>query len=312
MVPEPVVKVPRLASSRSPRRTRSAPRPVPASAQPAPREGKPEEQTALAVRGKALLESQLELIQQKLRLLSRRSGLPEHEAEEFRSWALFKLVDDNYRMLGSWEGRSSFSTFLTVVLVNLMRDYRIHIWGKWRPSASARRQGREVVLLERLWVRDGLPLDEAIERMRTEHGVELARAELKEIAETLPRRPDRRRIGEEVLHQIPVDGQVERRIERSERARTVDRLRVALPPLLSSLPAEERLLLRLYYREGLSMAAISPILGRPQRELYSLRDRCLKSLRRSLEQNGLRGEQIQDLAGSFSEDSLPDDTVAWE
>ena len=35
------------------------------------------------------------------------------------------------------------------------------------------------------------------------------------------------------------------------------------------------------------MAAISPVLGVPQRELYSRRDRCLKKLRRSLERAGL-------------------------
>src|SRR5689334_7728063 len=79
--------------------------------------------------GRALLEAQYPLIQKQLHQLSRRSGLPEHEAEEFRSWALLKLVEDDFRVLASWEGRSSFPTFLTVVLVNLMRDYRSRVWG---------------------------------------------------------------------------------------------------------------------------------------------------------------------------------------
>ena len=92
--------------------------------------------------------------------LSRRSGLPEHEAEEFRSWALFKLVENDSRVLARWEGRSSFSTYLNVALSNLLRDYRIQVWGKWRPSAQARRGGSMAVLLERLWIRDGLSLDE--------------------------------------------------------------------------------------------------------------------------------------------------------
>src|SRR5215217_1744036 len=84
-------------------------------------------------RGRALLEEHFDLVQKRLDSLSRRSGLPEHEADEFRSWALFRLVENDYRILGSWEGRSSFSTYLTVALVNLLRDYRIQIWGKWRP-----------------------------------------------------------------------------------------------------------------------------------------------------------------------------------
>jgi len=251
----------------------------------------------LTSRGRALLEIQYHLIQKKLLHLSRRSGLPEHEAEEFRSWALFKLVEDDSRMLASWEGRSTFPTFLTVVLVNLLRDYRTHIWGKWRPTAAARRLGREAVLLEQLCFRDGLPLDEAIERMRTEHKVSLSRPELERIAATLNRRPERRRVGEDELLRVPVDGQVEARIEDAERSRTEEQLRILLAPLLHALAAEDRLLLKLHYWDGLSMAAISPVLSRPQRELYSVRDRCLKKIRRNLEEAGVSPERVRALLG---------------
>jgi hypothetical protein len=47
------------------------------------------------------VETHLDLIQRELYQLSRRSGLPEIEAEEFCSWTIFKLVDDDYRILGS-------------------------------------------------------------------------------------------------------------------------------------------------------------------------------------------------------------------
>jgi RNA polymerase sigma factor (sigma-70 family) len=257
--------------------------------------------------GRALLEQHFQLICQRLDRLSRLSGLPEHEAEEFRSWAVFKLVEKDYRILASWEGRSSFSTFLTVVLVNLMRDYRSHIWGKWRPSAAARRRGPEAVLLERLCIRDGLPVDEAVERMRTEQGVSLPKAELERMSAASPcRRTERRWVKEEELLRIPVDGQVENRIEGGERALTENQLRALLAPLLQSLPTEERLLLKLHYWEGLSMAAISPLLGRPQRKLYSVRDKCLKKLRRNLEESGLSLDQVRGLIGYSQLDLAPD------
>lgn len=250
-----------------------------------------------ATRGRVLLETHLDLIQRTLQHLSRRSGLPGPEAEEFRSWALFKLVDENYRILGKWEGRSSFPTFLTVVLMNLMRDYRIQIWGKWRPSAVSRRHGPECILLERLLVRDGLSSDEALERLRAEGGASLSPDQVRRLAAALPRRPERRRVSEEELLQIPVDGQVESRIEEKERACAAGRLRERLAPLLRSLPAEDRLLLKLHFFDGLSMAAISPILGQPQRELYKTRDRCLKKMRRSLNGDGLGLHQIRGLLG---------------
>ncbi len=254
--------------------------------------------TAAAVsRGRALLESHFDLICRKLQRLSRRSGLPDHEADELRSWALLKLVEDDYRILARWQERSSFSTYLDVVLVNLMRDYRCHVWGKWRPSAAARRSGQESVLLERLLMRDGLPLDEVVERLRAEHGVSLSRTELEALAGKLPRRSGHRRAGEEEMLRIAVDGQVERRVEDGERALTAAQLRELLLPMLRSLPPEERLLLRLHYWDGLSMAAISPLLGRPQRQLYSLRDHCLKKIRRHLEKAGLSLDQVRMLLG---------------
>lgn len=260
---------------------------------------------APSFRGRTLLEQHLQLIRWRLEHLSRHSGLPEHEGEEFRSWALFKLVENDYRILGSWKGRSSFPTFLTVVLSNLMRDYRIRVWGKWRPSSVARQRGPVAVLLERLCVRDSLPLDEAIERMWTEHGVSLSRAELERVAALLRRSPERRRVSEEELLQVPFDGQVESRIKDSERYSLEDRLRELLAPLLLTLPAQDRLLLRLHYWDSLSMAAISRILGRPQRELYSVRDKCLKKLRRKLEHEGLNSDQVRTLLGCSHLDLTP-------
>lgn len=262
--------------------------------------------------GRTLLETHYELIQKKLVHLGRRSGLPEQEAEELRSWAFLKLVEDDYRLLAAWEGRSSFSTYLTVVLVNLMRDYRIHIWGKWRPSAAARRQGREAMLLERLWVRDGLCLDEAILRLRTEHRVSLSAAELERIALTLPRRVERRWVGEEELGHLTDYGSVENRVEEAERQKAATRLRRTLASALRTLPAEDRLLLKLSCRDGMTMAALSRLLKRPQKSLYSARDRCLRTLRKALEDTGLSARWLHDHAGAGGWDFLQDGEEIWE
>ena len=262
----------------------------------------PPRSASRAKRGRALLETHLDLIQRNLRHLSWHSGLPGSEAEEFRAWALFKLVDDDYRILGSWKGRSSFPTFLSVVLVNLLRDYRIHLWGKWRPSAASRRDGPAGVLLERLLVRDGFSCAEASERLRAEHGIVLSQDEVARLAVAFPRRQERRRAGEEELLQVPVDGQVESRVLERERERAVRRLRELLVPLLQELPAEERLLLKLSFFDGRSMADIAPILGRPQRELYSVRDRCLMKLHRRLVAAGLGADQVGGLLGGLPAD----------
>lgn len=261
-------------------------------------------------RGRALLEEHIRLVRNRLHQISRNSGLPPQEAEEFRSWALFKLVESDYRILASWEGRSSFATYLNVVLSNLLRDYRIHVWGKWRPTAAARREGHAAILLERLWQRDRIPLEEAIDRMISEHKVALSRAEIERLAAVLPQKTERRWVGEEELLAVAVDGRVEERVEDGERAELAARLRAELVPRLRALPAEERLLLRLCFRDGFSIAAIAPILDRPQKELYILRERCLKRLRQALESLGLCPEQVLGLIGSPLDELFPGEV--WE
>jgi RNA polymerase sigma factor (sigma-70 family) len=253
-------------------------------------------------RGRALLETHLDLIQRSLHHLSWRGGLPAAEAEEFRSWALLKLVDDDYRILGRWKGRSSFPTFLSVVLLNLLRDYRTHLWGKWRPSAASRRGGPAGVLLERLLLRDGLSCAESSERLQAEHGIVLSQEEVTRLAAAFPRRQEKRRASEEDLLQIPVNGEVESRVLEWERNRAARRLREILGPLLRSLPAEERRLLKLSFFDGLSMSSIAPVLGRPQRELYSIRERCLAKIHRRLAEAGLGADQVGGLLGGLSAD----------
>ena len=50
-------------------------------------------------------------------------NLGPHELEDVVSHVYEKLIEDNYRRLRAWEGRSSFSTFLALVTRNLSLDY---------------------------------------------------------------------------------------------------------------------------------------------------------------------------------------------
>jgi DNA-directed RNA polymerase specialized sigma24 family protein len=264
-----------------------------------------------ASRGRALLEEHFETVQRTLRRAAWLGRLPASEVEDFCAWATLKLVEDDSRMLALWQGKSSFPTYLRVVVQNLLRDYRIQLWGKWRPSKAATGLGRDALLLERLWVRDGLPLAEAIERMHRDHGVALATAELERIAGRLPRRLRRRRVGDERLLRMPVDGRVERGFDEEAAARVTARVREILPPLLRSLPEDGLRVLELHYRDGVSIADLASRLGRRQRELYSFRDRCLKILRRGMERAGLTSDQIGGLLAQSRAGAAPEGGI-WE
>ncbi|HUF46207.1 MAG TPA: hypothetical protein VMM93_00260, partial [Vicinamibacterales bacterium] len=100
-----------------------------------------------------------DLIEQAIRTFCRRQRLSATEAEDFASEVRLHLLDRERAVLRAFEGRSSFQTYLLTVIRHQFRDWRNALWGKWRPSAEARRLGPLAVRLEMLLVRDRLPLD---------------------------------------------------------------------------------------------------------------------------------------------------------
>jgi DNA-directed RNA polymerase specialized sigma24 family protein len=107
----------------------------------------------------------LSLLSEVLRDVSRRRLSPD-EAQDFIQSAHLKLLERHYDVFDRFAGGSSMRTYLTVVVVRLLLDWRNRTYGKWRPSAVALRLGDDAVRLERLIYRDGYSADEAIETLR--------------------------------------------------------------------------------------------------------------------------------------------------
>jgi len=110
-----------------------------------------------------LLAANYPLVEQVIRSVARHYHLRAEEAEELGSTARLKLVDNHYAVLRRFQRRSSLATYLTSVVGRICLDNRVAQWGKWRPSASALRQGNTAVALERLTGREGHTFKEACE-----------------------------------------------------------------------------------------------------------------------------------------------------
>ncbi|MFY9826061.1 MAG: hypothetical protein WAM82_32135 [Thermoanaerobaculia bacterium] len=135
---------------------------------------------------------------------------------------------------------------------------------------------------------------------------------MERIAEGLSERSERRFVGEEALQRVPVDGCIDEQLIMEEGARLVARLQERLPALLRDLPAEDRLLLKLHFRDGLTIAAISHVLRLPQKQLYSRRDRSLKKLRQSLLTDEPGSKGVSELLGSPWWGLFNDREIVWE
>ena len=213
-----------------------------------------------AVSGEAIFLAQLALIDRVIAFVCRRNHLNATDAEDFASHARLRLMDDGYAVLRKFQGRSSLKTFLTITLQRVFYDYRIAAWGKWRPSAEAGRRGAVAILLERLIGRDGHTVEEAFEIITVNHRVDVSRADLERMAAALPPRTRRRMEQEDILEGLPSGDAADEAAIEDERRGAAARIALALEALLGSLPAQDRLILRLRFEDGRTVSQMAAIL----------------------------------------------------
>ena len=228
--------------------------------------------------------------------MCRRHHLYGDEREEFDSYVKLKLVERGAAILGSFEGRSTIETYLAVIVERLFLDYRAESWGRFRPSPVARRLGPVAIRLESLIECDGLAPAEAVRAVRVRHQVKETEDQLHALVAQLPPRRTRRR------PEVPIDGdpaaepEADPVIAGEERA-TAERLEVALDGALAQLPEQDRLIVRLHFLEGVTVASVAALLRLPSKPLYRRIERILSSLRTSLERSGIDAGSVAALIG---------------
>ena len=247
--------------------------------------------------GEELFLQHQALIERVIAWVCRKHLVSQEDAEEFSSWVRLRLIDDCYAVLRKWEGRSSLKTFLTSTILNLFKDFRVHCWGRWRPSAEAKRLGRVAVRLKELLVKDGRTFDEACEILRVNEKVGLSWQELADLAARLPpKSPRLRPEGEEALQDRPADDPpADERLVSKELQGRRERLLAVLRSALALLPGLDRLLLKMRFGDGMQVSEIARALKLDQKPLYRRIEKALAELRRALEAEGFRGEELDEL-----------------
>jgi RNA polymerase sigma factor (sigma-70 family) len=257
--------------------------------------------------GEALFLATLPVIEDAVASVCRRYHCSQDEQEDFASFVHLGLIEDDYAVLRSFQGRCGLRTYLGVVVKRRFLDFRRSRWGVWRPSARARRLGAEAVRLDMLLHRDGLSLDEAVQRMRHNEGVRSSPDELRALARQLPVRYRRRMEEESALLDLPLPARaaLEEIVFKGERAARVEALRRALGEALAALAPQDLAILRLRYFDGFRINRIAERLGLPSKSLYPRLKRVLAGLRAALEAGGFEGRELGELIGDGAfEDEL--------
>jgi RNA polymerase sigma factor (sigma-70 family) len=223
------------------------------------------------------------------RAAGRRRRLTPDETEEFRSIVRLRLIEDDYAVIREFRGSSSFRTFLTVVIARLCLDYRAATWGRWRTSSKARRLGDTAVALERLMIRDGLPLEQAARSVRT-NDPDVTTERLQHLAAQIPSRVRRIRVGEECLETYYADTPApDAWVTMSDGRRVTS----ALARALTRLDAADRRIMKLRFTDGLSVVGIARREGLEQASLYRRVERILRRLRRDIEGGGVQVSDVR-------------------
>lgn len=239
----------------------------------------------------------LQLIDRIAAFVARRNHLNPDESAEFIQETRVRLLEDDYAIITKFQGRSAFSTYLTTVIGHLFHEYRVKQWGKWRPSAEAKRIGDKAVTLERLVTRDGFTFDEAVKVLTTPAGSQYTPRELEKIYRRLPSRPAR---------PVMVSGDVNPDIvttaaEAYDRVQSSDRERLARKAItemdlgITAMESEDRLILQMRYLGGLKVPDIAQRIQRDQKWVYKRLDALCAQLRRRLEAAALDRNLINDL-----------------
>lgn len=234
----------------------------------------------------------LDLIEKVIRFVGRRRHLSDEEREEFASEVRLKLVENEYAVLTSFEGRSSLPTFLTTVVTRLFFDWMRSRRGRPRPSAAARRLGAVAIELERLLYWQGFTFDEACRILHDNHGVEHSPDELEAMAGQLPSRAiDRSFEGGERAALLAADtGRPDEAVLDREREAEAERVVAILEEEMGGLDPEDRLILKMRFESDFRIADIARALQVPPKPLYRRIDKLLAELRRGLQRRGVGRE----------------------
>ena len=247
---------------------------------------------------RAWLEQNLGAVREIVGRVCRRGGVCASDQGDFTSAVFLKLVDRDYAVLRQFDGRSRLNTFLHSVIRRYLLDWRDARWGRWRASACARQMGTAAVELERLIARDGVPGALAIEMIAGEARWGLSGAEVSDLQSRLPLRCNHRReepwTGQD---EYPSRERADHLVERRDQTRQAERVRTALMRALSTLPGDDRRLLRLRFHNGLSVADVAAIMGMDAKRAYRRYAAILRAVRIKLEESALSRTDISPLIG---------------
>jgi RNA polymerase sigma factor (sigma-70 family) len=231
------------------------------------------------------------------RFVAHKHRLNPDEAAEFEQEVRVRLLENDYAVFRKFETRSTLSTYLTTVIMRLYQQWRVEQWGKWRPSAEAKRLGEKAIVLERLMTRDGYTFDEAVRVLTTPGGSQYTVPELEAIYVRLPHRMPRPvAVSDELVPEtVAAESSADDPLEAEDREKAARRVASTMDGLLKEFEPEDRLILQMRFWHAQKVPDIAKTLHMEQKKIYKRLDKLFGTLRRGLERAGVSSSDVAGL-----------------
>ena len=158
------------------------------------------------------------------------------------------------------------------------------------------RLGQEAVLLERYCYRDGLPLHEGIEILRTNHGSTTPEDVLHNLFAQIPCKNPRPVTTGEVSFELPDSACLaDEQLHIARRDELKERLEAIILEMEKDLSTDERLMLKLHFQKMYPVSRIAMALDSTSYKVKRDIERIILGFRKGLLKNGINYRQAEEL-----------------
>lgn len=222
------------------------------------------------------------------------------DAEDFASEVKLRLVEDDYRILRVFTGKSSIETYLTTVISNSLRNLLRDRNGRWRPSEEAKRSGKIAERIEELVYRFHYPFHEAYQILTTNFGFKQSEHEVRDIFCKLKPR-DRRPVAvscEEDIHDER--GTPEMQMAAAEQNLLEKKIEDIINEMRGELSSTDQLVLRMVFVDNLKLTVVAEQLRLTRNEVDLRLREILTDFKRGILDQGINFNDVRELIGDFA------------
>lgn len=251
-----------------------------------------------------LLVAHFDFVKTTTASICRRYSIFGDDAADVLGDVELRLVRDDYAALKQCRNWNNPKPFLRVLISRVALDWMVSQWGKWRPTALARRLGPAAVLLERLILRDGMSRDEAILIALNADELTESREELMDFLAALPLAPR--------SHTVRLDDQVDVPGVKSAGGsaatdESLSRLRQILDAMqdeVQRLGAQDKIIIKMKYFDGFKGRQIAETVRETEQWVFRCIYKVMKTIRTRLEARGIEWSEVRELFDVLDDDHL--------